>query len=42
MCLGAWALYKAKQDKNIIPYTENELLCESIMEDVFEPKYINK
>ena len=42
MCLGAWSLYKAKQDKNIIPHTKNELLCESIMEDVFDSKYINK
>lgn len=42
MCLGAWALYKAKQDKNIIPYTKNELLCESIMDDVFDPKYVKK
>lgn len=42
MCLGAWALYKAKQDKKIIPYSTNELKCESIMEDVFHPKYIQK
>ena len=30
MCLGAWALYKAKQDKNLIDKTDNELVCESI------------
>ena len=42
MCLGAWSLYKAKQDNNIIPYTNNELNCESIMDISFNNNYINK
>lgn len=37
MCLGAYALYKAKHD-NI----NNELICESIPEMALNPKYINK
>lgn len=30
MCIGAWALYKAKQDATEISETHNELICESI------------
>jgi hypothetical protein len=41
MCLGAWALYKAKQDKGIIKKTMDELQCESIMDDALESKYID-
>ena len=41
MCLGAWSLYKAKQDKNIIPLTYDELNCESIMDIALSDKYIN-
>ncbi len=42
MCLGAWALYKARQDKGEIETTDNELLCESIPEMALNPRYINK
>ena len=43
MCLGAWALYKAKQDKgDIKDKTNNELVCESIPEMALDSKYINK
>ena len=42
MCLGAWALYKARQDNNDINSTNNELVCESIPEMALNPRYINK
>ena len=42
MCLGAWALYKAKQDKGKIKNTSNELLCESIPETALNQRYISK
>ena len=42
MCLGAWALYKAKQDQNLINRTIDELKCESIPEIALEERYINK
>ena len=42
MCLGAWALYKARQDNNDIKQTDNELVCESIPEMALNPRYINK
>ena len=42
MCLGAWSLYKAKQDKNIIPKTYNELNCNSIMDIALNYDYLNK
>ena len=41
MCLGAWSLYKAKQDNNIIPFTYNELDCESIMDIALDNRYVN-
>lgn len=41
MCLGAWALYKAKQRKNIIDQTKDELVCESIMDVALSPSYID-
>ena len=40
MCLGAWALYKARQDKGEIESTDNELLCESIPEMALNPRYV--
>ena len=40
MCLGAWALYKAKQNDRSDDQTMNELLCESIMDDALSPDYI--
>lgn len=45
MCLGAWALYKAKQndrsdDQTMNDQTTNELVCESIMDDALSPNYI--
>ena len=42
MCLGAWSLYKAKQNKNKIEKTNNELICESIPEVSLSDKYVNK
>ena len=43
MCLGAWALYKARQAReNNIDKTDNELVCEAIPEMALEEKYINK
>ena len=42
MCLGAWSLYKARQDKGEIPKTTNELHCNSIMDDAFKKKYVDK
>jgi len=40
MCLGAWSLYKAKQDQGETTRTRNELHCESIMDDAFDEKYV--
>ena len=42
MCLGAWALYKARQQNNEIPQTDNELKCESIMDDALDGSYVGK
>ena len=41
MCIGAWALYKAKQEQNIILETTNELKCESIPEISLTDNYLN-
>ena len=41
MCLGAWALYKARQDAGEISQTQNELVCESIPEMALNSKYIS-
>ena len=41
MCLGAWALYKARQEQGEIPKTYNELHCESIMDDALDERYVN-
>jgi hypothetical protein len=42
MCLGAWSLYKARQSKNEIPETNNELKCDAIPEIALTSNYINK
>ena len=42
MCLGAWALYKARQDKGETTETSDELKCESIPETALNPRYISK
>ena len=42
MCLGAWALYKARQDLGEIPHTEDELKCSAIMDHALSEKYISK
>ena len=42
MCLGAWAMYKARQEKNEIPQTNDELKCESIMDDSLDESYSKK
>ena len=41
MCLGAWSLYKAKQEKNQIQNTEEELVCNAIPEIALSANYIN-
>jgi hypothetical protein len=41
MCLGAWSLYKAKQDNDLINQTEDELICSSIPEMSLNTNYIN-
>lgn len=41
MCLGAWSLYKARQNNNEIPKTENELICESIPDYALTTDYVN-
>tara|TARA_B100001094_G_scaffold324150_1_gene376260 strand:+ start:2268 stop:3512 length:1245 start_codon:yes stop_codon:yes gene_type:complete len=40
MCLGAWALYKAKQDENKLEKTNDELNCEAIPEMSLSKDYI--
>ena len=41
MCLGAWALYKARQGKGEIQHTDDELICDAIPESVFDPEYVD-
>ena len=41
MCLGAWALYKAKQSKGKIKKTQNELNCEAIPEMSLNNDYVS-
>jgi len=41
MCLGAWSLYKAKQNNNLIDDTEYELNCEAIPEMSLSEGYIS-
>ena len=40
MCLGAWSLYKAKQNKGLINETNNELNCEAIPEMSLNKSYV--
>jgi len=42
MCLGAWSLYKARQNKKQINYTNNELKCDAIPEMALSKEYISK
>jgi uncharacterized protein (DUF2237 family) len=42
MCLGAWALYKAKQNIDEIERTSDELKCESIPSIAFSEDYVSK
>lgn len=41
MCLGAWSLYKARQNKNEIAKTENELICNAIPDYALSADYVN-
>ena len=41
MCLGAWALYKARQNRGEISTTDQELLCDSIMDDALHERYVD-
>jgi len=41
MCLGAWALYKAKQSKGDIKKTQNELNCKAIPQMSLSNDYVN-
>ena len=40
MCIGAWALYKAKQEQGLIDQTSDELKCESIPEISLTDNYL--
>ena len=40
MCLGAWSLYKAKQNNDLINETYNELNCEAIPEMSLNESYV--
>ena len=42
MCLGAYSLYKAKQKKELITPTKNELKCSAIPETAFNSEYVKK
>ena len=42
MCLGAWSLYKARQNNNEISNTSNELKCDAIPEVALSSNYISK
>ena len=42
MCLGAWSLYKARQNNNEISNTSNELKCDAILEAALSSNYISK
>ena len=41
MCLGAWSLYKAKQNNELIDKTYDELNCEAIPEMSLNNRYIS-
>ena len=41
MCLGAWALYKARQSKNQIQQSSNELNCHAIPEVSLSSQYVS-
>ena len=42
MCLGAWALYKKKQELNEIPRTHRELQCDAISQISLSDTYTQK
>ena len=42
MCLGAWALYKAKQEAGNLENTSGELVCDSIPEVALSESYVGK
>lgn len=42
MCLGAWSLYKARQNNNEISNTSNQLKCDAILEAALSSNYISK
>ena len=42
MCLGAWSLFKARQNEKQIDRTNNELQCKSIPDTVFLDEYVGK
>ena len=41
MCIGAWALYKAKQEEGSIPVTNDELQCDAIPKVSLTDAYLN-
>lgn len=41
MCIGAWALYKARQETNEISETSNELKCDAIPKVALTDTYLN-
>ncbi len=42
MCLGAWALFKARQNLDEIPPTDGELVCDAIPDTALSPEYVSK
>lgn len=42
MCLGAWALFKARQNLKEIPATSDELVCDAIPDTALSPAYVSK
>ena len=42
MCLGAWALFKARQNLGEIPPTAGELVCDAIPDTALTPQYISE
>ncbi len=42
MCLGAWALFKARQNLKKVPPTSDELVCDAIPDTALSPAYISK
>ena len=42
MCLGAWALFKARQNLGEVPPTSDELVCDAIPDTALSPVYVSR